>query len=260
MPNVLRYLLIIVGLILVIDCIFLIAADKINFGTVVPFLLGMIFIAHGVFWPKIKKLLGKYHYLRKIWKTLWAGFGIWLVSFLIFAFTLHSHIRQPNEPFEKVDAIIILGGGIQDGIPTPTLASRLDTAVPLIREQPEAIVITSGGVGIGETRSEGEAMAQYLYALYGIPLDDIYQEKKSTSTEENFLFSQKILTDKNISLEDPIAIVTSDFHMPRSKAIAEHQGYTNLVTVASPTPLETRYNAWFREYFAYISGWILGEY
>ncbi|HBH34509.1 MAG TPA: YdcF family protein, partial [Psychrobacter sp.] len=53
MPNVLRYLLIIVGLILVIDCIFLIAADKINFGTVVPFLLGMIFIAHGIFWPKI---------------------------------------------------------------------------------------------------------------------------------------------------------------------------------------------------------------
>ena len=76
MPNVLRYLLIIVGLILVIDCIFLIAADKINFGTVVPFLLGMIFIAHGIFWPKIKKLLGKYHYLRNIWKTLWAGFGI----------------------------------------------------------------------------------------------------------------------------------------------------------------------------------------
>ncbi|WP_323807526.1 YdcF family protein [Psychrobacter phenylpyruvicus] len=225
-----------------------------------PFLIGVVFITHAVFWFKIQHLLSRHQYLRTIWKTLWAIFGIWLVSFIIFAFTLHSHIKQPNEPLETVDAIIILGGGIQDGVPTPTLASRLDTAVPLIREQPEAIVITSGGVGIGETRSEGEAMAHYLYALHGIPFEDIYQEKKSTSTEENFLFSKKILADKGISLDDPIAIVTSDFHIPRSKAIAEQQGFTHIVTLASPTPLATRYNSWFREYFAYISGWILGEY
>lgn len=260
MLNIIRALLLVIGMVLSIDCTLLIAADKINFGTVVPFLIGIIFIVHAAFLPRILKLLSKHPHLRKIWKTLWAGFGIWLVTFLIFAFTLHSHIKQDNEPLEKVDAIIILGGGIKNGIPTPTLASRLDTAVPLIQEQPEAIVITSGGVGIGETRSEGEAMAQYLYALYGIPLDDIYQEKKSTSTEENFLFSQKILADKGIALEDPIAIVTSDFHIPRSKAIAEWQGYTHIVTLASPTPLATRYNSWFREYFAYISGWILGEY
>ncbi len=258
--NITRALLLIIGLVLTIDCTLLIAADKINFGTVVPFLMGIVFITHAVFWSKIQSLLSKHQYLRRVWKTLWAGFGIWLVSFLMFAFTLHNHIKQPNEPFEKVEAIIILGGGIQDGIPTPTLASRLDTAVPLIEEQPEAIVITSGGVGIGETRSEGEAMAQYLYALHGIPLNNIYQEKKSTSTEENFLFSQQILADKGISLEDPIAIVTSDFHIPRSKAIAEQQGYTHIVTLASPTPLAIRYNSWFREYFAYISGWILGEY
>lgn len=258
--NITRALLLIIGLVLTVDCTLLIAADQINFGTVVPFLIGIIFIVHAAFWSKIQNLLSRHQYLRRVWNTLWAGFGIWLLSFIVFAFTLHSHIKQDNELVQSVDAIIILGGGIQGGIPTPTLASRLDTAVPLIEEQPEAIVITSGGVGIGETRSEGEAMAQYLYALHGIPLENIYQEKKSTSTEENFLFSQQILADKGISLDDPIAIVTSDFHIPRSKAIAEKQGYTHIVTLASPTPLATRYNSWFREYFAYISGWILGEY
>lgn len=260
MTKVLRMLLMVAGWVLVIDCTFLIAADKINFGTVVPFLIGLIFLIHAFCWSKIQSILSNHHSLRKLWKVLWAAFGVWLLSFILFAYNLHNQISEVDENYEKVEAIIILGGGIQNGIPTPTLASRLDAAVPLIEQQPEAVVITSGGVGVGETRSEGEAMAQYLHALYGIPLDDIYQEKKSTSTEENFLFSQKILADKQVSLDDPIAIVTSDFHIPRSKAIAEHQGYTNLVTLASPTPLATRYNSWFREYFAYISGWILGEY
>lgn len=260
MSKFLRFLLLIIGLVLVIDCTFLIAADKINFGTIVPFLIGVIFISHAVFWQKIQKILNKRNTLRHLWKTLWVVFGIWLISFIFFAYSLHHNMNQRDDSYAKVDAIIILGGGIKDGIPTPTLASRLDTAVPLIEQQPEAIVITSGGVGIGESRSEGESMAQYLYALHGIPLENIYPEKESTSTEENLLFSQKILADKQIALTDPIAIVTSDFHIPRSKAIAEHQGYTDIVTLASPTPLYIRYNAWFREYFAYISGYLLNEY
>lgn len=260
MAKFLRVLLLILGLILIIDCTLLIAADKINFGTVVPFLIGVIFIIHAVFWQKIQQILNTHKSLTKIWKALWSVFTIWLISFLVFGYSLHNSINQVDNDYANVEAIIILGGGIKDGIPTPTLASRLDTAVPLIEQQPEAIVITSGGVGIGETRSEAEAMAKYLYALHGIPLDKIYLEKKSTSTEENLLFSQVILADKNVSLNDPIALVTSDFHIPRARAIANHQGYTNINTVASPTPLVIRYNAWFREYFAYISGYLLGEY
>lgn len=253
-------LLFITGLILVIDCAILIAADKINFGTLVPFVLGLIFIIHAVFWYKIKAKLQVSKHWRMVWKLLWAIFVLWLISFIVFAFSLHKNIKQVDQPYETVAAIIVLGGGIQDGLPTPTLASRLDAAAPLIKEQPQAVVITSGGIGMGEIRSEGEAMARYLYALYGIPLEHIQQEKNSTSTEENFLFSQQILTEQGISLNDPIAVVTSDFHIPRSLAIAEHQGYTNLVALASTTPLSIRYNSWFREYFAYISGWLLGEY
>ena len=30
--------------------------------------------------------------------------------------------------------------------------------------------------------------------------------------------------------------------------------------VSAPTPLLIRYNAWLREYFAFISGWLLDEY
>ena len=57
-----------------------------------------------------------------------------------------------------------------------------------------------------------------------------------------------------------IAIVTSDFHTIRAAAIAKHQGYQRPILLASPTPLSIRYNAWFREYFAFVSGWLFGEY
>lgn len=256
----LRALLLVIGFVLIIDCTLLIAADIINFGSIVPFFIGLIFLVHAVFWQKIHSVLSQNSFLRTIWKALWLAFIAWLISFVAFGIYLQSQIKHSELSYQKVEAIMILGGGVQDGVPTPTLANRLDTAVPLIKQQPNAIVITTGGVSLNEPRSEGEVMAQYLHALHGIELDTIYQEKKSTSTEENFLLSQKILADQGISLADPIAIVTSDFHLPRSKAIAEHQGYTNLITIASPTPLSIRYNMWFREYFAYVSGWLLGEY
>ena len=58
----------------------------------------------------------------------------------------------------------------------------------------------------------------------------------------------------------PIIIVTSDFHTPRAAAIAKKQGYSNFTMLGSTTPISTRYNAWLREYFAYVSGWLLNEY
>ena len=103
-------------------------------------------------------------------------------------------------------------------------------------------------------------MATYLQDTHDIPLDRIYQEGKSTSTEENLAYSQNIFTQHGINKNMPIAIVTSDFHTIRAVAIAKHQGYKQPVALASPTPLSIRYNAWFREYFAFGSGWLLKEY
>ena len=103
-------------------------------------------------------------------------------------------------------------------------------------------------------------MASYLYDTYDIPLERIAQESKSTSTAENLIYSQELLAAKEISINAPIAIVTSDFHIIRAASIARHQGYLQPIMLASPTPLSIRYNAWFREYFAFISGWLFSEY
>ena len=173
---------------------------------------------------------------------------------------MQQQIAQGRQDLPPVAAIIILGSGTVDGKPTPTLASRLDTAATLIEQQPQALIITSGGMGYEHTRSEADIMATYLAQTHDIPLDRIYQEGKSTSTEENLAYSQIILEQHGIDKEVPIAIVTSDFHTIRAAAIARHQGYEQPIPVASETPLSNRYNAWFREYFAFGSGWLLQEY
>ena len=121
-------------------------------------------------------------------------------------------------------------------------------------------MIVTGGLGLAQKQTEAQVMSLYLQQHYQINSNNIILEDQSTSTELNLKNSQPILIKHQISLNDPIAITTSDFHTPRAQAIARKQGYQNIHSYSANTPLETRYNAWLREYFAYISGWILGEY
>lgn len=255
-----RVILFTIGIVIIVDSVALIAIGKINFGSVVPLLLGIVFVAHGLFWHAIRRFFGRNHWLNRLWYGLWAVFTLWLISFGLFIWSLQQQSTLSMQPAPTVTAIIILGSGTVAGKPTPTLAKRLDTAVPLIKSQPSALVITSGGVGFQRTRSEADIMATYLHDSHDIAFERILQEGKSTSTEENLANSRDILEEKGLSITDPIAIVTSDFHTVRAASIAKHQGYQQPITVASSTPLSIRYNAWFREYFAFVSGWLLGEY
>ena len=255
-----RVILTIIGSLIIVDCMILMAVGKVNFGSVVPFLVGMVFVAHGIFWRNIIRFICQNSWLSRLWYGLWMVFFIWLISFGIFVYALQQQIKQSAKPVPEVAAIIVLGSGTVAGKPTPTLAKRLDTAAPLINSQKSALVITSGGIGFGQTRSEAYIMATYLYDTYDIPLKHILQEGQSTSTAENLIYSQEILAAKGISIKAPIAIVTSDFHTIRAANIARHQGYVQPTMLASPTPLSIRYNAWFREYFAFVSGWLFGEY
>ncbi|MDN3397878.1 YdcF family protein [Psychrobacter sp. APC 3426] len=255
-----RILLLIVGIIITIDCAVLMIIGKINFGSVVPFIIGVIFVIHGIYWERIRRFIRHHPLFKRVWYGLWGLFILWLISFMVFVWSLQQQIERSQQPAPTVAAIIVLGSGTVAGKPTPTLAKRLDTAAPLIDAQPNAIVITSGGVGFQRSRSEADIMASYLHETHRIPFERILQEGKSTSTEENLANSQALLAAQGVSITDPIAIVTSDFHTIRAARIARHQGYTHSITIASPTPLSIRYNAWFREYFAFVSGWLFGEY
>ena len=121
-------------------------------------------------------------------------------------------------------------------------------------------MILSGGVDFGEHESEAAIMARYLQAHHAMNTAHMLLEDRSTSTQLNLQHSKSLLQKQQIDISQPVMIVTSDFHTMRAAAIARKEGYAQPVMVAAPTPLSIRYNAWLREYFAFLSGWVLNEY
>lgn len=255
----LHILLLIIGLILFIDGAILVLNKKIHLGTLLPLLIGAALCVLSLRSTQIRCFLAARPRLTRLWRWAWAGFGLWCISLAGFFLYIQLHKDQPL-PQQPIDAIIVLGSGIIQGQASPTLALRLDRAAEIVALHPKALIIVSGGVDYGETQSEAQVMADYLVQRFDITVDQIAIEDRSTSTELNLKNSQPILAAHQLGRDARIAVVSSDFHTLRAAAIAQKQGYQQVITVSADTPLSTRYNAWLREYFAYLSGWLLQEY
>lgn len=94
---------------------------------------------------------------------------------------------------------------------TPLLASRIDKGIEILRKNPKALLIMSGGQGKGEDIPEGEAMARYAINK-GIDESKILIENKSTNTKENPYFLSKLMTK-----ESPrVGLVTTSYHVFRA--------------------------------------------
>lgn len=254
-----RALLLILGAVLVLDSLYLLIQKKLHLGVILPLVIGAGFIIYAIMWHNIHDWLNQHRRMKQLWKVGWCLFLVWCVSLSWFALTIHHNMSRPIAS-TPVNAIIVLGSGVENGKPSPALAKRLDAAVPLVTNLPHALLILSGGLDFGEQETEAVVMARYLQQHHMIPLSRMALEDQSTSTELNLKNSKRILTQHDIELNDPVAIVTSDFHTIRAAAIAKKQGYRNVTMISAPTPLFMRYNAWLREYFAFLSGWVLNEY
>ena len=121
------------------------------------------------------------------------------------------------------DAILVLGGGVRDGGELPEWAlRRLDRARQL--HSGEFLILLSAGTthrpppldSHGFPIYESVAGARYLAAT-GVPQDLILTETHSYDTIGNAFFARVIHTDP-MGLRD-LLVVTSEFHMARSKAI-----------------------------------------
>lgn len=119
----------------------------------------------------------------------------------------------------NADYIVVLGSGIIGKKVTPLLAARIERGMELLYSNPNAVLIMSGGQGPGEDIPESVAMAAYAVGK-GVDAERIIMEQKSVSTEENLLFSRKLI-DK----EAPkIVIVTTAYHVFRALIPAKQQG------------------------------------
>jgi len=160
-----------------------------------------------------------------------------LLSFLIMAYPFSDYLMQPLESRfakpvslpEKIDGIIVLGGGedlkrsLSWNVEELGLGGdRYIAAAELAKRYPKAPVIFTGGSGLVQlqnTHGEGE-LAKTLLTTIGIDSKRLIIESKSRNTYENFLYTKPLLPIES----GHYLLVTSAYHMPRAVGVARQQG------------------------------------
>jgi uncharacterized SAM-binding protein YcdF (DUF218 family) len=254
-----RFALFASGAVLMGDAVWLMGKGLFNLGVLLPFVIGLSFVVVAWRWLPLETRLQRSALLRGIWRWGWVAFGVWLLSLAIF-WTALWHASQGAAGVQVApQALVVLGSGSPGEEPSPVLKARLDLTLTQATRYPNARVVVSGGTDFLASRAEAQIMGDYL-RQHGLPASRIVQEERSTSTHENLIFSAALLRKLGIQADAPVRVITSDFHTLRTRWIAQRAGYAAIETAGAPTPLYVRYNAWLREYFAFVSGWLLDEY
>ncbi|MBQ8281202.1 MAG: YdcF family protein [Lachnospiraceae bacterium] len=160
-------------------------------------------------------------------------------------------------PEHKADYVIVLGAQIRGENITRSLKYRLEAAYEYYRENPDCVIVVSGGQGEGENISEALAMQRYLVEK-GVPEDKIIMENKSTSTNENLRFSYEIIKsrgDENVN----IVICSNDFHIFRALKLAEKIGIKNPEGLASKSDEILHFSYMVRDSLAIFKEVLLGN-
>lgn len=155
------------------------------------------------------------------------------------------------------DVAIVLGTGLQNDQPTLRLQKRLDAAVYFHSRNPDAFIVTSGGLGRGEQFTEAYVMARYL-VQQGVSAHLIIQEGGSHSTYQNMRLSAEILEEKFADVPQ-VVVITNDFHIYRGVRFARIAGMPNPTSLHANTPLLNLPQALVREVAAIVKLWVIGR-
>lgn len=192
---------------------------------IAPFIIGRIFNAgngagifasiiiliYGIFFNRINVFICK----RKPLLVL-----ICIILSLGIVFSVYATVKITsafNNPPPKETTVVVLGCQVKPWGPSLMLQERLLAAEKFLKENPNLKCVLSGGQGADEPMSEAEAMFNWLVNK-GIDKNRLYLEDKSTSTQENIEFTEKLIEKEGLIPE--ITIITNEFHQYRAKEIA----------------------------------------
>lgn len=165
--------------------------------------------------------------------SAWTSLGAMMLN------PLEERFARPPLP-EKVDGIVVLGGGfegainlVRGGYELNSGGDRMVETAILARRFPTAKVVVSGGTGELFLEGEGDAAtAPRLLTALGVTADRLILENKSRNTYENAVFTKELVTPKP---GESWLLVTSAFHMPRAKALFDKAGFATI-----PWPVDYR--------------------
>ena len=204
-------------------------------------------------------------------KNKWRKKKAFLASVILLLFfsnnfilgTVASCYEVDDYPKGNYDVGLLLGGFSSYNTKTQTLRAemsgdRLAQTIKLYKEERIGKILMSGGSGNLLERNPVEAVYTYQYLKsIGIPDSAIIIESQSRNTKENFVYAKQLLAKMN-KPNAKILVITSAWHLPRTKLLAKKQGLQNLAFYPTNS-LQDNYS--FEDYLLpqgdAISGWEL---
>lgn len=167
-------------------------------------------------------------------------------------------------PYREGTGIIILGSTLRDGQVPPLLRRRLDRAVAerarLLALGFDPLMVPSGGKGEAEIPAESEAMATTLTGALRVPPDRVRAETASRTTQENLVFSHRILDAAGH--HGPYIVATSGYHAFRAALLARGLWFDD-AAIGGPTSMSYLPTATLREFvltMSYRKRWIAASF
>ena len=249
----LRWMLLVLGVLLVFYSLFTMTVCNFTLGVVLPAMIGLPLLLIGLFWQPCMAFFAQ-GFGRVVKYALICGYAAFAISFCIVTALIAGRIADAPAP--GADCVIVLGAAVRGETPSATFRARLDCAYDYLAENTDTKVIVTGGMGNGESVTEASAAKRYLEGR-GIAPERIYMEDQSTSTQENLLFSKDILA-REFDEDARLILVSSDYHLYRAQLVAKKQGL-QVETMGNPSIPYLIPNFYLREYVAVLGYWMLGR-
>ncbi|MDB6213974.1 YdcF family protein [Gemella haemolysans] len=221
----------------------LIRREGLRVGNLLSLAVFFFLVGYFTYWPRV----ATYTRDNILLNTLYVYISLVVLYFLCIAmsYLVSSVLNFINILPRKIDYVVVLGAGLIGERVTPLLASRIRKGIKVYKDNPGSKLIMSGGQGPDEVVSEAFAMKNYALEQ-GINENDIILEDKSTSTEENIIFSKKF-----IPADKSFAVVTNYYHVYRALVQARTLGF-RCIGYGAPTKFYFSLNAFIREFIGYL--------
>jgi len=155
-------------------------------------------------------------------------FAFWLV-------TIGLILLAGSRPaIRKADAILVLGAAQYNGRPSPVLKARLDHALQLYEEGFAPTLIVTGGVGAGDTLSEGEVARRYAIEN-GVPESAILVEREGETSAASVDAAAALMTSQGLH---SALLVSDSYHMLRLELLARRAGIRPYRAPAPKSPID----------------------
>ena len=124
---------------------------------------------------------------------------------------------------------LVLGLALEHGRPVPDLLARLDTAEAFARENPDALLVLTGGNPDASGLTEAAVMGRILRAR-GIAEERMLPEDRAETTRDNFRNTALLINPAT-----PVVLISSDYHMDRAVRTARAAGFTTVLRRPAPS-------------------------